>query len=68
MAIRIDHEGVWNGDTLIIPRYIDNGTVLSLEDPVRVEYARDSMPRVTLTLATVEEVTVADKYGQQVPR
>lgn len=67
MAIRIDHEGVWNGDTLIIPRYIDNGTVLSLDDPVRVEYARDSMTRVTLTLVTVEEVAVAEQYAKQVP-
>lgn len=67
MAIRIDHEGVWNGDTLIIPRYIDNGTFLSLDDPVRVEYARDSMTSVTLTLVTVEEVTVAEQYAKQVP-
>lgn len=67
MAIRIDHEGVWNGDTLIIPRYIDNCTSLSTEDPVQVEYARDSMTRITLTLVTVEEVTIAEQYANQVP-
>ena len=65
MAIRIDHEGLWNGDTLIIPRYIDNGTVLDRQ--VQVESSPEDLTRVTLTIATVEEVTVADKYGKQVP-
>ena len=65
MAIRIDHEGVWNGDTLIIPRYIDNGTVLDRQ--VQVDSSLEDLTRVTLTIATVEEVTIADQYGKQVP-
>lgn len=65
MAIRIDHEGLWNGDTLIIPRYIDNGTVLDRQ--VQVDSSLEDLTRVTLTIATVEEVTIADQYGKQVP-
>lgn len=65
MAIRIDHEGVWNGDTLIIPRYIDNGTVLDRQ--IQVDSSLEDLTRVTLTIATVEEVTIADQYGKQVP-
>ncbi|MDN6657425.1 MAG: hypothetical protein L0L18_00115 [Acidipropionibacterium jensenii] len=65
MAIRIDHEGLWNGDTLIIPRYIDNGTVLDRQ--VQVESSLEDLTRVTLTIATVEEVTIAEQYGKQVP-
>lgn len=65
MAIRIDHEGLWNGDTLIIPRYIDNGTVLDRQ--VQVESSPEDLTRVTITIATVEEVTVAEQYGKQVP-
>lgn len=65
MAIRIDHEGLWNGDTLIIPRYIDNGTVLDRQ--VQVDSSLEDLTRVTLTIATVEEVTIADQYGNQVP-
>ena len=65
MAIRIDHEGVWNSDTLIIPRYIDNGTVLDRQ--VQVDSSLEDLTRVTLTIATVEEVTIADQYGNQVP-
>lgn len=66
MAIRIDHEGVWNSDTLIIPRYIDNDTVLDRQ--IQVDSSRDDLTRITLTISTIEEVTIADKYGQQVPR
>lgn len=65
MAIRIDHEGMWNGDTLIIPRYIDNGTVLDRQ--IQVDSSLEDLTRVTLTIATVEEVTIADRYGKQVP-
>lgn len=65
MAIRIDHEGLWNGDTLIIPHYIDNGTVLDRQ--VQVESSPEDLTRVTITIATVEEVTVAEQYGKQVP-
>lgn len=65
MTIRIDHEGLWNGDTLIIPRYIDNGTVLDRQ--VQVDSSLEDLTRVTLTIATVEEVTIADQYGKQVP-
>lgn len=66
MAIRIDHEGVWNGDTLIIPSYIDNGTVLDRQ--FQVDSSLEDLTRVTLTIATVEEVTIADRYGERVPR
>ena len=65
MTIRIDHEGLWNGDTLIIPRYIDNGTVLDRQ--VQVDSSLEDLTRVTLTIATVEEVTIAEQYGKQVP-
>lgn len=65
MAIRIDHEGVWNGDILIIPRYIDNGTVL--DQQIQVDSSLEDLTRVTLTIVTVEEVTIADQYGKQVP-